>query len=589
MIDLKEMYDKAIQEGRQFVFTEEMLDVGIKRIDKTIQSIDDLVMVHKTSYFPNKAIKTPFDTKKFAMKTINCKIDGEDREYKYPIRDYRNTVHFCLNAGVKSHMNGEWDDTKYAILMPLSKNKDKIVAGTECDLFSLGSVPITDTAYILCPKEEIDKMKEANPTAHVIGYEGDSVSKYVNVFLSNILGYKYKVPTQNSRNWDSGQGIDAENVCKLMKDNGWELTDHTGSKWDINDHIQQRIDLLDGWLKIVIHEKLLYSSSNIDEVKKLIIDRFHGVDLFTGYSFAGSFMKDEEFEIICDRVMKETGIDLSIFKGTEVQRDFDPWSSINKEFAQSTMADYIVNELRIRALKEKSQTEELTEEDNFELRYYNEYGEFSNITKEEREMLRSLEEMHSKSTNELSQEEQDTLLKATNFKLQNLSKMIKDKKHNFTLKYSKGVTQEMSDMMRQVGEYFKPLESGIYLMVNVPDYVNTYSKISGVNIRELNDKINYAKTDAEIFHIEEQLTNIPNCHLLVFNDNNAIPDITDFDFKKCKTVADLESSVMKYAEYFSKMVSGQKVAFDTLGNELEYDRSKIIEPQSIIEEEHMSL
>lgn len=585
MTDLKEMYDKAIQEGRQFVLTEEMLDVGIKRIDKTIQSIDDLVMVHKTSYFPNKAIKTPFDTKKFAMKTINCKIDGEDKEYKYPVRDYRNTVHFCLNAGVKSHMNGEWDDTKYAILMPLSKNKDKIVGGTECDLFSLGSVPITDNAYILCPKEEIDKMKEANPTAHVIGYEGDSVSKYVNVFLSNILGYKYKVPTQNSRNWDSGQGIDAENVCKLMKDNGWELTDHTGSKWDINDHIQQSIDLLDGWLKIVIHEKLLYSSSNIDEVKRMIIRRFENIDLFTGYGFACSFEKDEEFEIICDRVMKETGIDLSIFKGTEIQKYFG--FSINEEFAQSTMADYIVNELRIRALKEKSQTEELTEEDNFELRYYNEYGEFSNITKEEREMLRRLEKLHSKSIDELSQEEQATLIDATNFKLKNLNKMFKE--NNFTLKYSKGVTQEMSDMMRQVGEYHKPLEPGLYLTATVPNPTDTYSKISGVNIRELNDKINYAKTVAESYSALEQLTNIPNCHLLVFNDSYAIPDITDFDLKKCKTVADLESSVMKYAEYFSKMVSGQKVAFDTLGNELEYDRSKIIEPQSITEEEHMSL
>lgn len=585
MIDLKEMYDKAIQEGRQFVLTEEMLNVGIKQIDKTIQSIDDLVMVHKTSYFPNKAIKTPFDTKKFAMKTINCKIDGEDREYKYPIRSYRNTVHFCLNGGVESHAYGRWDDIKYAILMPLSKNKDKIVGGTECDLFSLGSVPITDNAYILCPKEEIDKMKEANPTAHVIGYEGDSISQYVNIFLSNILGYKYKVPTLNSRRWDNGRGIDAENVWKLMNDNGWELTDHNGSKWDINDHIQQSIDLLDGWLKIVIHEKLLYSSSNIDEVKRMIIRRFANIDLITSYGFARSFEKDEEFEIICDRVMKETGIDLSIFKGTEIQKYFG--FSINEEFAQSTMADYIVNELRIRALKEKSQTEELTEEDNFELRYYNEYGEFSNITKEEREMLRRLEELHSKSIDELSQEEQATLIDATNFKLKNLNKMFKE--NNFALKYSKGVTQEMSDMMRQVGEYHKPLEPGLYLRATVPNPTDTYSKISGVNIRELNDKINYAKTVAESYSALEQLTNIPNCHLLVFNDSYAIPDITDFDLKKCKTVADLESSVIKYAEYFSKMVSGQKVAFDTLGNELEYDRSKIIEPQSINEEEHMSL
>ena len=33
MIDLKEMYDKAIQEGRQFVLTEEMLNVGIKQFN----------------------------------------------------------------------------------------------------------------------------------------------------------------------------------------------------------------------------------------------------------------------------------------------------------------------------------------------------------------------------------------------------------------------------------------------------------------------------------------------------------------------------------------------------------------------------
>lgn len=194
-MDLKELYEKTIEEGKTFILTEDMIDVGIKNIDKPIRSLDDLVMVHKTNYFPYGAVKTPFETKKTADWPIKCTIDGEEKTYIIPFKSYRNTAHFCLNGAVESHTYGGWDETKYAIFMPLAKNKDKIIAGTECDLFSWGSVPITDNGYILCPKNELDMMREANPTAHIVGYEGTSVSPYVNVFLSNILEYKYKPPT----------------------------------------------------------------------------------------------------------------------------------------------------------------------------------------------------------------------------------------------------------------------------------------------------------------------------------------------------------------------------------------------------------
>lgn len=50
-------------------------------------------------------------------------------------------------------------------------------------------------------------------------------------------------------------------------------------------------------VKIVIHEKLLYSSSNIDEVKRMIIRRFANIDLITGYGFARSFEKMKNLKL----------------------------------------------------------------------------------------------------------------------------------------------------------------------------------------------------------------------------------------------------------------------------------------------------
>lgn len=170
MEDLKDIYEKTIQEGKPFILTEEMLNAGIKNVDKPIKSIEDLVMVHVTNFFPSGAIKTPYETELMDYTPYECVIDGEEKKFRIPNRIYRNTAHFCLNGKVKSHAYGSWDGVKYAILMPLAKNKDKIVAGTECDLFSFGSVPITDNAYILCPKDEMNTMRNANPGAHIIGF-----------------------------------------------------------------------------------------------------------------------------------------------------------------------------------------------------------------------------------------------------------------------------------------------------------------------------------------------------------------------------------------------------------------------------------
>ncbi len=578
-MDLKELYEKTIEEGKTFILTEDMIGVEIKNIDKPIRSLDDLVMVHKTNYFPYGAVKTPFETKKTADWTIKCTIDGEEKTYIIPFKSYRNTAHFCLNGAVKSHTYGGWDETKYAIFMPLAKNKDKIIAGTECDLFSWGSVPITDNGYILCPKNELDMMREANPTAHIVGYEGTSVSPYVNVFLNNILEYKYKPPTQESREWDSGNSEDHRTVTKLIQENGWKYTSHNGTSWDYDDLTQQYTDVLTGWLKTIVNEKILYSAHNIDEIKKTIIDIFDIVNLLSGFGYAGAFNNENRFSIICKMVKSETGIDLSHFAGTKTLEDF---YLINRDFAQSTVADYIINELRIRALKEKVQTGKMTEEDIFELNYYNEFGTYSNITPERREIFRKLEDMHSKSLKKLSKDEIEMVLEATNFKLQNINKLSKVNQYNFKLMYLDEITEEQSKDAAKVGIYIKPIKSGIYLIAQIPNSWDIYSKLSGVDIRSLEDKLNYAD-DAEAYVIGKQIANIPNCHLIEFK-GHGFGDITDFDLSKCDTVEDLEISIMKYAECFSKFVSGQIVEFNSLGSILskqENDKTQVINDRTI--------
>ena len=554
MEDLKEIYEKTIQEGKPFILTEEMLNAGIKNIDKPIKSIEDLVMVHKTNFFPYGAVKTPYETGLSSQRTYECVIDGKEKILRIPNRVYRNTAHFCLNGAVESHAYGSWDGAKYAVLMPLAKNKEKIVAGTECDLFSFGSVPITDNAYILCPKDEMNTMRNANPSAHIIGFEGDFVDPYVNVFLSNILNYKYKMPTEDSRYWDSGYGKDYENVCRIIQENGWEYTCHTGTKWDKDDYTKRFTDLLCNWLKIIINEKLLYSLSNKDEVKKIIIEILDGGNIINGFSFAGQFQDEERFKYISDAVRDNTGIDLSVFRGTNIIKGFGTSD-------KSIIADYIIDILRIRSLKEKALLEYMTEEEKYELQYYEEFGTYVKFSDEERSKLKKLEEMRPKNISELSSDDLNFLMEITNYKIQHLNKSFKENNYKLNIKYLEGTTPEKALEFAKVGIYTKPIKAGMYLTVQLPDSLKVFSQLSGVNIQKLYDKFNSAKSDEELYYLDEQIANIPNCHLLQFSDVS----ITDCNLADCKTVDDFEAVAINYSRSFSKMLSGQNIEFDTNG------------------------
>ena len=151
------------------------------------KNLDDLVLVHKTKYMPsNNEIKTTSNSNASANRIIQ--ID-DNTTIDVDIKLFRETIHFAVNGEVTSHEKGDFNNRKYAIIIPL-KNVKNIKTFSPVDTYTLGNVDISG-GYILCPKEEMEEAKTKNPKLNVIGYEGQDVMGYANVLIT-MLGYKYE-------------------------------------------------------------------------------------------------------------------------------------------------------------------------------------------------------------------------------------------------------------------------------------------------------------------------------------------------------------------------------------------------------------
>ena len=144
-------------------------------------SMDDIVMVHATNYFPqNMILKTASDS--------NVTINSQNTVAE------RNTLHFSLNGKVSSHGYGNWDSTPYIFIEPIKTHIDQIVCLKDNDTFTYGSLKLSNDAIILINKvffenvykehaEEIEKNK-----SKIILFDGDS-EIVVNKILI-LLGYR---------------------------------------------------------------------------------------------------------------------------------------------------------------------------------------------------------------------------------------------------------------------------------------------------------------------------------------------------------------------------------------------------------------
>lgn len=194
--------------------------------ESNFDKLEDFVLIRKTNYSPSgDEIKTARNAGGITQERIEAGGLIFDIEYETP----RDTVHFSVNGEVGDHEAGKWENSKYAIIVPLV-NVDNIVNSRVEDTFVRGNVDIKK-GYLLCPIDEIDKIKEDNPNLTVIGYNGENVDGFADIFIS-MLGYK----------------------CEKVKDDGWS------NSYD-KERAQKTITTTLG----VDHEKHYMSTEGIEE------------------------------------------------------------------------------------------------------------------------------------------------------------------------------------------------------------------------------------------------------------------------------------------------------------------------------------
>lgn len=327
----------------QELFKQKNVPLVLDENDKIIENesnfdkLDDLVLVHKTSYAPtNNEIKTT--TNSNAYKNQSIKLGNETLDINFKL--YRNTVHFAVNGEVSSHAWGNWDDCKYAIIIPIREVKN-INTFNVVDTYTVGNVDISK-GYILCPEEQIDKVKKDNPDTCVIGYKGTNVNNFANVFIT-MLGYKQK--NMNQSTWSSIDPLTNKDVAnvytKIIPQTNFKIGDHTDAS---NERQEEKI--FDGINQLIaIIEKL--KEKNDIEIFDILNNLINNNQLLLSEY---TFIKDDG-KYFFDLIEKLKDFDLNI---PEYVKDIYTKSK-NRDSFDDIIKDISNNELKesINNYKEK--------------------------------------------------------------------------------------------------------------------------------------------------------------------------------------------------------------------------------------------
>lgn len=225
------------------------------------KGLNSLILVHKTRYMPNgSVIKSPKDVE--AKTQAETTIEG--KKYDYAFKRARNTVHFAVNGEVSSHELGEWDDCKYAILIPfVDIPKEQIMSAAAMDTYTYGSVKLTPDTWILCPKGEIEEISKKNSGVQVLEYEGENVQGYANAFIST-LGYR----VEEIGKWSLGDDTSQSQYFELISREGLKWVTHYNSRESKIETNRESINVAIEILKKVKENTFLDSQEKISNLYK---------------------------------------------------------------------------------------------------------------------------------------------------------------------------------------------------------------------------------------------------------------------------------------------------------------------------------
>lgn len=131
-LNFKEAISFLEENNIPIVLTEE--DKYITNQEKEYKGLEDFILVHKTDFIP---IQSKIKSAKDSQALVNKQIILNGKEYNYMYARERNTVHFAVNDEVYSHAYGNWDNSKYAVLIPLIDiPKEKVGMFSSVDTFT---------------------------------------------------------------------------------------------------------------------------------------------------------------------------------------------------------------------------------------------------------------------------------------------------------------------------------------------------------------------------------------------------------------------------------------------------------------------
>ena len=317
--------------GEDFILNTDDIIMEINNYDKTLESEKDLILVYATNIAPtDNKILTPSD--------LSEKYYGEVKfQYeRYGIslsKEFHNSIHFCMNSYFSS------EKCKYAVCIPLKHFNGKIYGGTECDLFTDGAVTLDKNAYVLCPEKEVNTLRSKNNKAKVVGFKGNNACIYINKFINLGLGYKYKEPDVNEKEWRRDTQ-DKEFIYKVFENNKWFIGNFEDTPLLIEENRKECTEK-------IIQTMLLIKDNNLikeDEktVRKILTNLFECGNKNVGYSFLIDYSLNRDFNTSFNNaVKKQTGVRLQGIQKWKKTYSIDTQQDLKQLLCERTMDELI--------------------------------------------------------------------------------------------------------------------------------------------------------------------------------------------------------------------------------------------------------
>lgn len=339
-MSIQEQFDFLMQNNQEIVFDERDIEQGVDRDvnylsnnakdryhldskrmierqkEMSIKGIDDIILVHKTDYISEGG---KLETAKSGGRMLESTREIGGMTYKLEYKSGRDTLHLSANAEVAKHKMGDWNNKKYAILIPgKDMPTEQLVGGKPADLIFRGNISIPQNSYILCPENEIEQMKKQGTNAKIMGYRGESVTGYADLLLQ-ALGYK-KEKFLGDETWENTE--DNKVFNKIIREKGAiEGLVHFGSTDAIMDEKETNTNIINSLLNLIKDQTII----NDDSLRKKLLVSF------------GNNMNSEGRRRLLECLQREgTGIGIQIPE-TEVSID----EFLEEAFSQSEKTEQV--------------------------------------------------------------------------------------------------------------------------------------------------------------------------------------------------------------------------------------------------------